>query len=110
MTSVTKRKYHRRSEAERIAELEAKLAQVQARVEAKTKRDKDQDRKHNELMREIPKLRKRLKGFSQLAADHNRMDISNTAMAFLLSLNRFYEEDITEEVHWSEPLGEIEPE
>ena len=105
MTSASKRKYNRRSEEERIADLEKRISELQARKVAKEARAKAKDQARSEVVREIPKIRKRLLKFSQLAMDKGRMDIANSVTAFLAGLGRFRDEDVTEEVHWSRPIG-----
>lgn len=108
MTSASKRKYNRRSEEQRIADLEKRISELQARQSAKEERAKARERQRSEVLREIPKIRKRLLKFSQLAMDNGRMDIANSVTAFLAGLDRFRDEDITEEVHWSRPIGDEE--
>jgi TolA-binding protein len=104
MTSVPKRSYRRRTEDERIRELEEKIQELQNRTEAKKTQEKAKKKQHSAVMREIPRIRKRLQRFSQLAMDKGRLDVANTVTAFLVSLGRIYDEEVTEEVHWSEPL------
>ena len=79
-----KRKYHRRSDEERIAELEAKIADIRAREKAKENRA-------SAVVRDIPKVQKRLQKFAQLAMDHQRPDIANSVTAFVMTLDRFAE-------------------
>ena len=40
------------------------------------------------VVREIPKLQKRLRDFAQLSADNGREDIANTVVAFIAGLDR----------------------
>lgn len=77
----TKRSYHRRSDEERITDLEMRIAQLRAK---QTVRDKKDD----PVLREIPKLRGQLRKFAQLAMDHQRPDISNSTWAFTAGLDR----------------------
>lgn len=84
-TSREKRKYTRRTDEERIAELESKIALIKNRVEAKKRRD-------SPVLREAPKIQRSLRKFAQLAADHGRDDIANSTTAFLAGLERHLEE------------------
>jgi len=84
MASTTKRKYTRRTEEERIAELEKRIKDIQARVQAKKRRD-------SPVLKEIPKIKRKLKQFAQLAQDHGRADVANSTMAFMTSLDRVSE-------------------
>ena len=75
------RKVRRRTDEERIQELEARIAELRARQEA-------QKLKEDPVLKEIPKLQKRLRKFAQLATDHERPDVANSAMAFHAGLER----------------------
>jgi molecular chaperone GrpE (heat shock protein) len=79
------RNYRRRSEDERIEELESRIKELQAKIEAKKRKDEP-------LLRDIPKLQKRLRKFAQLALDHGRHDIANATIAFDTSLTRYHDE------------------
>ncbi len=81
----SKRKYNRRSDEERIAELESKIALIKDRVEAKKRRD-------SPVLKELPKIQRSLKRFAQLAREHGREDISNSATAFSAGLERSLDE------------------
>ncbi len=76
-----RRSYQRRSADQRIAELDQKLAELRAKLSAQEKRD-------DPVLREIQKLQKRLKSFIQLAHDHKRPDVANSAMGFKAMLDR----------------------
>lgn len=78
---MAKRKYTRRTEAERIAELEDKIRAIRKRMESKTRKDAP-------VLKEIPKLKRAVQRFSQVAIDHDRQDLSNTCLAFLAGLER----------------------
>lgn len=80
-TRPQNRKYNRRSDEERIAELERRIADVKARQAAREKKD-------DPVLREIPKLQRRLRKLAQLAMDHDRADISNSIQAFNAGLER----------------------
>ncbi len=81
MSQSTKRSYNRRSEEQLIADLEAKMLELRRRVEAKSRQDQA-------LVKELPKLQRRLRDFAQLAADHAREDIANSTLAFMAGLER----------------------
>jgi len=80
-TRSKSRKYNRRSDEERIAELERRIADVKARQAAREKKD-------DPVLREIPKLQRQLRKFAQLALNHDRPDISNSIQAFNAGLER----------------------
>lgn len=84
-TTSEKRRYRRRSDDERIEELETRIRELQAKVEAKKRQDEP-------ILKDIPRLQKRLRKFSQLAFDHGRHDIANSAVAFATSLSRYHDE------------------
>lgn len=96
-TTPTRRKYKRRTDEERIAELQAKIDEIKAREASKKKKD-------DPLLREIPKVGRRLRKFAQLAADHRRLDIVNMTTAFVASLERIHQAESKE----SRPLTEAE--
>ena len=75
------RKYTRRSDDQKIADLERRIADIKAKQMAKEKMA-------NPVFKEIPKIQRRLRKFVQLAIDHNRPDIANSTMAFNAGLER----------------------
>ena len=81
MSEVAKRSYRRRTEEERIADLQEKLEELQKKVESKTRKDL-------EVLKEIPKVQRRLKKFAQMAMIHGRHDLANSTMAFIAGLDR----------------------
>ena len=76
---MTKRNYNRRSDDEIIADLEAKISQLQTKIQSKQRPDEP-------VLKELPKVRRKLAAFSQLCMDHGRGDVSNSVMAFLTML------------------------
>ena len=76
-----KRKYTRRTDEERIAELESRIHEIKERLEAKKRRD-------SPVLREVPKVQRVLRKFAQLALDHGREDLSNSTTAFDAGLER----------------------
>ena len=80
-----KRKYNRRSDEERIKELESKIALIKDRVEAKKRKD-------SPVLKEIPKLQRNLRKFAKLAHEHGRADVGNSAQAFAAGLDRVLDE------------------
>ena len=76
---MTKRNYNRRTDNEIIADLEAKISQLQKKIDAKQRPDEP-------VVKELPKIRRKLAQFSQLCMDHGRGDVSNSVMAFLSML------------------------
>jgi exonuclease V gamma subunit len=81
MTTMTKRTYTRRSEDERIAQLEAQIQKVKDRLENKKQ-------KESPLLREWTKAQKSVRKFIQAAAENGRSDLSLSAEAFLAGLER----------------------
>jgi len=81
MTMTAKREYHRRSDEERIAELEARIEAVKQRMLHK-------DRPDEAVLNQIPRLQRNLRKFAQLAMSHGRADLANSTLAFLAGLDR----------------------
>ena len=79
--TTEKRSYRRRTDDERIAELQAKIDELRVKVDAKKRQDLP-------VINQIPKIRRHLLKFAQLAIDHGREDISNSTRAFLAGLER----------------------
>ncbi|MEO0649382.1 MAG: hypothetical protein AAFZ65_01740, partial [Planctomycetota bacterium] len=44
------------------------------------------------VIKDIPRVQKRLQRFAQLAVDNDRQDIANSVSMFLAGLNRIYSE------------------
>lgn len=78
---MSKRAYNRRSDDEIIGDLQARIETIQARIQARERRD-------SPVLREVPKIKRTLARFAQLCMDHDRKDISNTALAFLATLEQ----------------------
>jgi molecular chaperone GrpE (heat shock protein) len=79
--TMPKRTYTRRSDDERIAELEAKLAKVKERLAEKKLRE-------SPIHRETKKVERVLRKYAQTAVDHGREDLANSTLAFLAGLGR----------------------
>jgi hypothetical protein len=80
-----RRTYTRRSDEERIADLERRIEELKRReAEKEAKKAVEID----PVLKEIPKVNRRVRKFAQLAMDHNRPDIANTASAFAAVLER----------------------
>jgi len=88
--STGRRKYQRRTDEERIAELQARIAELKQRAAAKNKQN-------DPVLREIPKVQERLRKFAELAVDHERMDLSNAALAFVAQLERVRSAELASE-------------
>lgn len=80
-TPAESRKYKRRTDAQKIADLERRITEIKAKQLAKEK-------KTNPVFKEIPKIQRRLRKFVQFAMDNNRPDIANSTMAFNAGLER----------------------
>lgn len=76
---MAKRSYNRRSDEELIGALESQIKQIEARKNAKLRRD-------SPVLKEVPKIKRKLSSFAQLCMDHERHDLVNTVMAFLTTL------------------------
>ena len=79
------RAYKRRSTEQIVADLEAEIARQKAKIEARSKAT-------DPILREIPKLQKRLRKFAQAAHNAKRADIANAASGFASSLDRMYQD------------------
>lgn len=101
---MAKRKYRRRTDEERIAELEARIEQLKAKQAARDKKD-------DPVVRDIPKVQRRLRKFAQLAMSNRRPDLSNSTMAFVASLERVLQSELQTTTTTNEsPLEEEETE
>ncbi len=78
---TTKRAYNRRSDEDRIAELQSKIEAINAKLAEKSRPD-------GPVLKEFPKLQKRLKRFIETCDECGRSDLSNTVIAFLAGLDR----------------------
>lgn len=78
---MPKRQYTRRSDEERIAELQAKLELVKKRVA-------ERHRKDSPIQREVKKVQRALRKFAQFAVENDRTDLANSTTAFLAGLER----------------------
>jgi hypothetical protein len=85
-----RRKYNRRSADERVAALEQRIAELKARQVAREKRE-------DPVVREIPRIQRRLRKFAQLAMDNQRPDIANSALAFMASMDRILRTELGDE-------------
>jgi hypothetical protein len=79
------RPYSRRSDSERIADLQKKIEALQGRLEKKQRKDLP-------VLREVPKVQRHLRAFVQLALNHGRQDLATSAMAFAAGLERALED------------------
>jgi hypothetical protein len=78
---TAKRSYHRRSDDERIAELQAKIEVLKVKAREVARADL-------EVVKQAPRVAQRLRDFAQLANDHGRADVANATLAFLAGLDR----------------------
>lgn len=85
VTMAEKRNYRRRSDEDRIAEMEAKIVELREKIQTR-------DRADQAVVDEVPKVQKRLREFAQLAMHHGRHDIANSTMAFMAGLERMKED------------------
>ncbi len=78
---MAKRSYQRRSEDERIKELEDKVAQLRLRLENKQRKDQP-------VLKEFKRVQKVLQRFAGIAHQNARADIGNMIDAFSAGLAR----------------------
>lgn len=91
--SLEKRQYKRRTEDERIADLEARITELQGKVKERAAREQ-RESESARVIRAIPKLQKRLREFAALGTECGRHDLANSSLAFLAMLDRvFHAED-----------------
>lgn len=86
-STAPRRSYRRRSDDERIAELENRIKDLKARQAVRDKKD-------DPVIREIPKIQRRLRKFAQLAMNHQRPDIANSITAFTAGLERVVQSEL----------------
>ena len=78
---MAKRSYQRRSEDERIKDLEQKVAQLRLKLERKQRKDQP-------VLKEFKRAQKVLQRFAVVAHEHARPDIGNMVDAFAAGLAR----------------------
>lgn len=81
MNVASGRSYNRRSDDQRIAELQTKIEDLRKKLEHRQRPDQA-------VVREIPKIQKKLRRFAQVSADNGRDDIANSTVAFIAGLDR----------------------
>ena len=81
MPTSAKRAYNRRSEDQRIADLEAKIQKIKSRLEMKQRKD-------SPVLREVARVQRVLRKFAQTAQDHGRADLAMSTQAFAAGLDR----------------------
>ena len=100
VTGEPKRKYNRRSEQERIRALQEKLQAIKHKLEEKNKKHEP-----SPVLKQIPRLQKKLKQFAAFAQANGRADIATSVLAFSAGLDRIYHADVAQQ---AEDDGEIE--
>ena len=81
MVTTAKRSYNRRSEDQRIADLESKIQKIKERQEMKQRKD-------SPVLREMMRVQRMLRKFAQTAQDHGRADLAMSTQAFVAGLDR----------------------
>lgn len=92
--SDSKRSYRRRSDDERIADLQRKLEQAQQRLKAREERKEAAKHVPNPATLKIPVIIKKLREFAAFAHIHGRLDYYNSTIAFVAMMDRLYHEDM----------------
>ena len=98
---AAKRKYTRRTEEQRILELQEKIEEIKKRQAAKTHKD-------NPIVKGIPKVVRSLRKFAQVAMDNDRRDIANTTSGFAAALDRILQNELGQPLRAAARLGEEE--
>jgi hypothetical protein len=93
--AMTQRPKKRRDPEQRISELQAKIEAQRAKI-AERERQRIAKGKLPDSIREIPKLKKKLEAFVQLAANDRRLDLMNTVTGFIASLERTHAQAVAE--------------
>jgi len=81
MVTTAKRAYNRRSEDQRIADLQAKIQKIKSRMEVRQRKD-------SPVLREVMRVQRVLRRFAQTAQDHGRSDLAMSTQAFSAGLDR----------------------
>lgn len=81
MVTMEKRTYTRRTDEDRIQELNDKIERLKSRLESKQRKD-------SPVLREMTKVQRVLRKFAQTALDHGREDLANSTQAFAAGLDR----------------------
>lgn len=89
-----KRSYNRRSDDERIADLEAEILRQQTKIQDRERKQREA-RELSPVAKAIPKVRKHLEGLAEVATAHDRQDVANSVHLFLIGLQRVYEEELS---------------
>ena len=76
---MSKRTYNRRSDDQIIEDLESRIRELEDRK-------KNREQKASPVMKELPKLKKKLSSFAQLCVDSGRQDLANTILGFMSTL------------------------
>jgi uncharacterized coiled-coil protein SlyX len=82
--TMSKRTYNRRTPEQLIADLEAKIAFQKEKIEAKSMAN-------DPVLKEVPKIKRQLRKFAEVANAGGRKDIANSVTAFVVSLDRMWQ-------------------
>ncbi|TAJ07468.1 MAG: hypothetical protein EPO68_16555 [Planctomycetota bacterium] len=92
--SASKRSYRRRSDDERLAELQHKLEQAQQRLKHREERKELAKHVPNPATLKLPVIIKKLREFAAYAHINGRLDYYNSTIAFVAMMDRLYHEDM----------------
>jgi hypothetical protein len=92
--SVSKRAYRRRSDDERLAQLQRKLEQAQQRLKLREVRKELAKHVPNPATLKLPAIIKKLLEFAAYARINGRLDYYNSTIAFVAMMDRLYHEDM----------------
>lgn len=92
--SAAKRSYRRRSDDERLAELQKKLEHAQQRLKEREERKEAEKHVPNPATLKIPAIIKKLREFAAYSHINGRLDYYNSTIAFVAMMDRLYHEDM----------------
>ena len=98
-TDTGRRKYMRRTDEERIKDLEARITELKHKRATKEKQS-------DPVLKEIPKIQRRLRKFAQFAMDNNRPDLANSTTAFNAGLERILRSEVGRSTVPAEPISD----
>lgn len=105
-----KRSYSRRTDEERIADLQAEIAKQKNRIEKRERMEREK-REVLPSIKAIPKVTKQLHKLAEQAREDDRHDVANSVHLFLVGLQRIYDEELAskrpDEVEFEEVRGEL---
>jgi len=84
---MTKRSYNRRTDEEIISDYQKQIKALEVRIMEKSRQD-------TPVLKELPKMKRKLAQFAQTCVDYGRGDLSNSTLAFMATLERQAQETV----------------